>query len=160
MNNVRSITFGLFLLILAAVNGFAQVKKAPATSVYDSQLAQKLGADQYGMRQYVLVLLKTGPTEMKAGKERDQLFDGHLANIRRLADMGTLVMAGPFMAVKNDLRGLFIFNAATVEDAQKLTESDPAIKAGVLAAEYVPWYGSAALLTVNETHKKIAKENP
>jgi hypothetical protein len=33
-----------------------------------------------GMRQYVLVVLKTGPNKLPAGPERDAMFKGHFAN--------------------------------------------------------------------------------
>lgn len=34
---------------------------------------------------------------------------------------------------------------------------DPAVKAGVFVPDLTPWYGSAAMMVVNETHKKIQK---
>jgi hypothetical protein len=34
---------------------------------------------------------------------------------------------------------------------------DPAVKAGVFVADLTPWYGSAAMMLVSETHKKIEK---
>ena len=36
--------------------------------------------------------------------------------------------------------------------------TDPAVQAGRLVMELHPWYGSAALMTVNETHKRVAKK--
>ena len=130
-----------FLLLIFSFNLFAE------TPAYDSELAKKLGADDMGMRHYVLVILKTGPKDATIkGKERDDIFAGHFANIGRLADEGKLAIAGPFG--KNDIqyRGLFIFNVETVEEAQKLTETDPAVKAGIFETVEVPWYGSAALI--------------
>jgi hypothetical protein len=59
---------------------------------------------------------------------------------------------------KGELRGIYIFNVETVEAARKLTETDPAVKAGRLEMELHPWYGSAALMEVNETHNKIQKK--
>ena len=57
-----------------------------------------------------------------------------------------------------NLRGIYIFNVESVEEAKKLTETDPAIKAGSLVMELHPWYGSAALGLVNKYHDKISKE--
>ncbi|MFT3701073.1 MAG: YciI family protein [Agriterribacter sp.] len=82
----------------------------------------------------------------------------HLKNITRLADEGKLVVAGPFMD-DQPLRGIFIFNVATVEEAKKLTETDPAIKAGTLIMELHPWYGSAALMQIVSVHKKLTKKS-
>jgi len=133
-------------------------EKAPA---YDAALAKRLGADERGMKQYVLVILKTGPKDASIqGKERDEIFAGHFSNIERLANEGKLIVAGPFG--KNDLqfRGLFIFHATSVEEAQKLAGTDPAVKAGILELELIPWYGSASLMATPEIHKQIAKTNP
>ena len=55
-----------------------------------------MGADDYGMRQYVLVILKTGPTRVPDGEERDAMFRGHFANMQRLSKEGKLALAGPF----------------------------------------------------------------
>lgn len=58
-----------------------------------------------------------------------------------------------------DLRGIFIFNVESVEEAKKLTETDPAIKAGVLIMELHPWFGSAALVETPRIHRTIEKKN-
>lgn len=143
----------------------AQAPKEPAPTptavpapAFDAALAQKLGADDYGMRSYVLVILKTGPKPQPAGPERDEMFRGHFANIRRLAKEGKLVLAGPFEG-EGDWRGLFIFDAKNVEEAKKLTASDPVIASGEMIAEYHAYYGSAALKLVNETHARIQKKS-
>src|SRR4029078_3627044 len=130
----------------------------PANPTFDAELAKRLGADQMGMRNYVLVILKTGPKVIAPGKERDEIFKGHFANINRLATEGKLAVAGPFED-KNDWRGMFIFNVENVEDAQKLTATDPVVKSGLMVAEYHKLYCSAALMEVGNIHKKIAKEN-
>ena len=65
-----------------------------------------------------------------------------------------LVLAGPFLD-SGDIRGIYIFNVATLQEARELTETDPAIRSGRLEMELHPWYGSAALLKVTEIHKAI-----
>ncbi len=135
--------------------------KSSDKAVFDADLARKLGADDYGMKNYVLVILKTGPKDGEfKGKQRDDIFSGHMANIGRLADAGQLAVAGPFKKNEKGYRGLFVFNVATVEEAQKLVETDPAVKAGIFVVEMTPWYGSASLMATPEIHKKIAKSNP
>lgn len=130
-------------------------KTAPA---FDAELAKKLGADERGMRMFVLCILKTGPKDAEIqGKERQEIFAGHFANIHRLAEEGKLVVAGPFGKNDRSYRGLYIFNVTTVEEAETLVVSDPAVKAGVFLPELTPWYGSAAMLVVNETHRKLEK---
>lgn len=125
---------------------------------FDSVLAQKLGADDYGMRQYVMAFLKRGPNRSQDSTEAAMLQRAHLDNIGRLAEEGKLALAGPFLD-NGDLRGIYIFNVKTIEEAEELTKSDPAIQQGRLVMELHPWYGSAGLMQVNEIHNKIAKIN-
>jgi uncharacterized protein YciI len=128
----------------------------PAT--YDPDLAKRLGADERGMKTYVLCILKTGPKDGEVqGDERKAIFAGHFANIGRLADEGKLAVAGPFGKNEKSWRGLYVFNVATVEEAEKLVVLDPAVKAGVFVPELTPWYGSAALMVVSDTHKRLEK---
>ena len=62
---------------------------------YDKALADSLGGDDYGMKMYVLVMLKTGPTKINEKAKVDSLFAGHMQNINRLVDIGKLIVAGP-----------------------------------------------------------------
>lgn len=78
------------------------------TNTYDSALAKKLGADDYGMKKYVMAFLKTGPVEIKDSVQRRQLLMAHLKNIQRLAKEGKLILAGPFMDVKKLKASLFL----------------------------------------------------
>jgi uncharacterized protein YciI len=131
------------------------VEKAATT--YDARLAEELGADDYGMKQYVLAFLKAGPNRSQDSLEAAQLQRAHMDNIGRLAKEGKLILAGPFMD-GGALRGIYIFDVRTLEEAQALTATDPAIQAGRLEMELHPWYGSAALLKINEWHERLAKE--
>jgi uncharacterized protein YciI len=124
---------------------------------YDSVLAQKLGADAYGMKQYVMAFLKTGPNRDQDSATAAQLQRAHLDNIFWLADEGKLILAGPFLD-KGEIRGIYVFNVTTVEEAADLTSTDPAIKAGRLVMELHPWYGPAALMQVVEISNRISKE--
>ena len=149
----------LCTLILAAA-AFAQASQADPPSKYDADLAKKTGADDYGMKSYVFCILKTGPKdpEIKDKKQRDEIFAGHMANMDRLAKEGKLALAGPFGKNDRAYRGIFIFSVATVEEAQKLVETDPVIKSGMMIAELTPWYGSAATMLINDLHEKVAKK--
>lgn len=125
---------------------------------YDSTLAAAVGADEYGMKQYVMAYLKRGPNRDQDSATADALQKAHLENIMRMAEEGKLVVAGPFMD-EGDVRGIYIFNVATVEEAKALTETDPAIQAGRLEMELHPWYGSAALVLLNNLHKRVEKKS-
>lgn len=124
---------------------------------YDSLLAKQLGADQYGMRPYVMAFLKSGPNRTQDSLAAAELQRAHMDNISRLAEEGTLVFAGPFMD-DFDVRGIYIFAVETIEEARTLTATDPAVQAGRLEMELHPFYGSAALMQINEIHEKISKE--
>jgi len=144
------------LFVLSGVL-FAQ-KENPKSPKYDAKLNAKLGGDERGMKMYVLCILKTGPKDGEIkGKERDDIFAGHFANITRLADEGKLAVAGPFEPNARAYRGLYIFNVVTIEDAEKVVVLDPAVKAGIFVPELTLWYATAALMTVSETHKKLQK---
>ena len=124
----------------------------------DIELAHKLGADEYGMRKYVMAFLKAGPNRDHNQEEAQALQKAHLENIGKMADAGKLVLAGPFMD-DGELRGIYVFDVETVEEAIELTSTDPMIKKGRLIMEMHPWYGSAALMQVNEIHNKIQSVN-
>ncbi len=124
--------------------------------LFDQAYADHLGADEYGMRSYVMALLKSGPNRDQDSATRSALQRAHLDNIKRLAEDGKLVVAGPFLD-DSEIRGIYIFAVSTLEEAEELTLTDPAVKAGSLIMELHPWYGSAALMEVNEIHKQVAK---
>ncbi len=146
--------FSIILLFL--MSSFTSVDAQGAKEKYDSALAKRLHADEYGMKNYVFVLLKPGSNTSVDKKTEDSIFHGHLNNITRLANNGSLVLAGPFG--KNDLyRGLFVLNVSNFEEAKKLLETDPAIKAKLLDPEMFLWYGSASLQEVSKIHSKIQK---
>ena len=54
---------------------------------------------------------------------------------------------------------MFIFAVADIEEAKKLVATDPVIINGEMVAEFHKYYGSAALMQVNEAHSKIAKKS-
>jgi len=133
---------------------------APAKPGFDAELAKELGADAYGMRSYIFVTIKTGPNDDKITDEaeRAELFKGHFENMGRLADEGKLVLAGPFME-SPPLRGLFVFDVETIEEAKELVKGDPTVTSGVFELEFSKYYGSAALKKVNEIHANIQEKD-
>ena len=127
-----------------------------AETGFDSIMAQKVGADQYGMRKYVMAFLKKGPNRNLDSAKAAELQAAHMANIGKMAEAGKLALAGPFFG-NGELRGIYIFAVESLEEAEELTNSDPAIKEGSLIMELKEWYGSAALMQVNIIHKRISK---
>lgn len=135
-----------------------RVQAQSSATTYDKALADSLGADDYGMKMYTLVLLRTGPTQLQDKTQRDSLFRGHLQNIGRLAREGRLIVAGPLQKNDNHYEGIFIFNVKTKQEARSLLASDPAIAAGLLAVDIYGWYGSAALPLYLPYHDKVQKK--
>lgn len=152
------LSLGLILVLTNAV--FSQVvddkQKVAANPRYDSELAKKTGANEMGMRSFILVLLKSSGKPVPAGKERDEMFAGHFANMKKNAAEGKLVLAGPLDGV-DGMRGLFVFAVENIDDAKKLTETDPVISKGEMVAHYHKFYGNAGIMLLNEMYEKITK---
>lgn len=146
-------------LLPAPIAAAGEATEAEPASRYDAALAKSLGADERGMRSYVLVVLKTGPTRVPDGDRRKQMFEGHFANMQRLADEGKLVFAGPLDGV-DGWRGIFVFATEDIATAKSLVATDPVIENGEMVAEYHVLYGSAALMQVNDIHDRISRESP
>ena len=125
---------------------------------FDQKLADSLGADQYGMKTYYLVILQKGKAEITDKAKKSELMKGHMDNINKLAKDGKLIVAGP-MAEKNqnDYSGIFILDAKTKEEAESLVLTDPSIKSGIFDVEIYKWYGSAALPLYLKSHDKVTK---
>jgi len=97
------------------------------------------------MTKYVMGLLRKGPNWSAASTEETQrIQEGHMANIRKMAAGGKLVVAGPFTD-KGDVRGVFIFQQTSIEEARAMVYEDPAVKAGRLVVELHPWFAAAGL---------------
>ena len=126
---------------------------------YDSTLAKKFGADDYGMKTYMLVILKTGTNDTKDKSIIDSLFAGHMKNINRLVELNKLIVAGPLVKNEKTYRGIFILDVKTFEEANELLKTDPAVKEKLLDAELYQWYGSAALPDYLKASEKVAKYN-
>jgi uncharacterized protein YciI len=144
----------LFAFLLLSSIGFSQ----ETATKFDEKLAKSLNADEYGMKKYVFCLLKSGTNTTASKEETQKLFEGHMANINKLAKEGKLVIAGPFMENDRNYRGIYVFNVETIEEAKALVATDPAIKANLLEAELTPWYATAALQETLKIHEKISKK--
>jgi len=144
-------------MCVAACLTIVGVAQAGESAPYDGALAKRLGADERGMKSYVLVILKRGPKEPLSEAERSKLFQGHMANIQRLAADGKLVVAGPLAKNARDYAGIYVLNIGDVAAADALMATDPAVAAGAFAYEAYGWYGSAALQEVTALHARIDK---
>ena len=154
--------FSLLILLMSCnysinVENESEAKDTIPLELNEDHLSNA-GVDEYGMKKYVMAFLKRGPNRSHDSATAAKIQRDHLDNITRMADNGQLVLAGPFLD-NGEIRGIYIFNTSTVEEAKKLTETDPAVQAGRLIMELHPWYGSAALIEVNNLHKKFSKKD-
>lgn len=96
-------------------------------------------ADPHDVVGCYLGLLERPPHPPRlSAEELERIQEGHLANIRKMADAGALVIAGP---VENgdDLRGILIFRDLNVQRIRDLVAEDPAVQAGRLQLKLYRW---------------------
>src|SRR5688572_17858720 len=92
------------------------------------------------MAKVYLVLLKKGPAWTAEKTDATKAIQaGHMANIERLWKEKKLIVAGPG-GDDGDMRGVFVFDTDSLDEAKALAASDPAVKAGRLAPEFHSWW--------------------
>lgn len=113
------------------------------------------------LARYVFVWLKTGPeSARKSAEERKAIFEGHMANIKRLADEGKLVIAGPFDKPRDPAwRGIFVMNVPTEKEARALVATDPGVQSGVFVMDLRPMTAPATLRDVPRLDKELNAES-
>lgn len=151
------------LAIAGVMFGQQQVANDSTTAnpKFDKELARKLGGDDYGMKSYILVILKTGKATITDKELINESFTAHMANINRLVEEGKLIVAGPLGMNSNNYRGIFILQSVgSLDDAKELLQTDLAIKNGLLDFDLYTWYGSAALPEYLPVSDKIWKLKP
>jgi uncharacterized protein YciI len=107
-----------------------------ASSLAPGHTVESRGSDR--MTTVYIAFLRKGPlwTESHGASA---LQEAHLANIRAMWRARKLIVAGP-LGDDGDLRGIFLFQVPSLEEAKALTATDPAIKEGRLVAEIHPWW--------------------
>lgn len=152
---MKIITFLTLTILLL----FFETTQAQTTNQYDSALAKKLNADDYGMKNYVFVLLKKGSVTIADKKVRDSIFRGHMANITRLASENKLILAGPMSDNDKSYEGIFVFNTSSIDEAKQWLNTDPAVQSKDLDYELYAWYCTAALQEIPALHKQVQKKS-
>jgi uncharacterized protein YciI len=125
----------LFLFALTALSQQPAAPTPKAPSMPDN------------MEMYQLGFLKKGPkwTPEKTA-ETARIQEGHMAHLAAMHEAGPLVVAGPVGAGAGDLRGILVFKGISTEEAIRMASEDPAVKAGRLAVEVVPWWVEKGVL--------------
>jgi uncharacterized protein YciI len=113
---------------------------------------------------YYLVILRRGAAwTPQETPETQRIQAEHLGHLRHMAEAGKLVVAGPFDEQQDPTaRGLCLYKTETLEEARKLAEEDPAVKAGRLKVELMAWYTEKGALTfpLAESYARAAREKP
>ena len=149
---MRHFFFSLAVILTTALSAQTPNPK------YDKAFADSLGAGEYGLKKYVLVILRTGSNKTTDKRFIDSCFKGHFTNMGVMSKVGKLVVAGPFSKNDKNYRGIFILNVTTVEEAKELVKNDSAVKENLLEPEYIVWNGSAALPMYLMYHEKLEKD--
>jgi uncharacterized protein YciI len=151
----------LFTSLISFGQSNAEQDSLIANPNFDQALAEKLKGDDYGMKSYFLVILKTGANTTSDQELISESFRGHMDNINRLVEEGKLVVAGPLGKNENKYRGIFILdNVKSIEEANEILQADLAIKNGLLDYDVFTWYGSAALPEYLPFSDRIWKTKP
>ena len=98
-------------------------------------------AKKYNMKTYYLVFLKKGANRSQDSATVQKLQEAHIAHLTKMGALGKMDIAGPVTS-DTDLRGICIYNVATKEEAEKLANEDPMVKAGRLMVEVLPFYSA------------------
>jgi uncharacterized protein YciI len=95
-----------------------------------------------------LVILRSGDAPPPLTEdEADELQRQHLAYRAELGRRGVLVANGPTRERSNPtIRGLSIF-ACSLDEARRLTEEDPGVRAGVFGYDVMEWWTRAGAVS-------------
>jgi uncharacterized protein YciI len=101
-----------------------------------------------GQSDYVFVWLKTGPHSAEhTDADRKSIFEGHMANMKKLSAAHALIVAGPFGQGRHDAedRGIFVFDVSQLDAARLLVDTDPGVESGEFRAVMWPMRSSSTL---------------
>ena len=96
----------------------------------------------YVMKTYFMAFLKKGPVRDQDSTTAMQLQMAHLSHLDSLYQAGKVCQVGPFGANDTDMQGIAIYTTETREEAQMLANMDPAVKAGRLVIDIIPWWAA------------------
>ncbi len=86
--------------------------------------------------EYFVVLYRPGPGWLEGKTIREQPISEHVGYMKKLKELGTLVLGGPF---KDSAGAMAILECEGWEVATQFVADDPAIQTQLFAAEIHPW---------------------
>jgi uncharacterized protein YciI len=94
---------------------------------------------EFDTYQFVLLRRPKGASQLEEA-EAEELQSLHLGHLVAMKEAGLLRAAGPLREQPDqDWRGICIYQVATVEEARRLAELDPSVRAGQLAVDVMIW---------------------
>lgn len=136
--------FGIFLVVFCFSCGSNTViypDKTLEKKTNHETFSYKEGDTTYVMQKYFLVLLKKGPNRSQSKEETEEIQKNHMAHISWLAEQNYISIAGP-SENHETVSGFLLFNTETIKQADSLAKLDPAVKAGRLEVETLPWWAA------------------
>jgi uncharacterized protein len=143
------------LLCSALFAGAAGAQGSPTSAPEKDKPAQATpknkapAVPQVEFEKHYLVILRRGPSwTPEVTPEVERIQAAHLAHLGRMAESGKMVIAGPFGEQQDPtFRGMCLYKTETLEEARKLAEEDPAVKAGRLKVEAMAWFTEKGYMT-------------
>jgi uncharacterized protein YciI len=143
----RRVVLAVLGLVLAGCES-APPSRARTPAAPGAPAAAPASDEAVPMERFYLVLLRRGPSwTPEQTPEVKAVLEGHMANIRRLAQEGKLALAGPFLEQEGAgaLAGLFVLRVGSREEALAVAGTDPGVQSGRFAIEIFPWLGPQSL---------------
>lgn len=122
----------VFLILILMFFGMSFVMNGQEKNIIEKK---------YEMKTYYLVFLKKGENRAQDSVTVKKLQEQHIAHLDKMANDGKMDICGPLLE-EGDIRGICIYNVATKEEAEKLANEDPMVKAGRLKVEVHPFYSA------------------
>jgi uncharacterized protein YciI len=87
-----------------------------------------------------VAFLRKGPAwrVLETPEEKEQQ-NRHLAFLKSLYETGIILVYGPTVDAPDDLRGLAVLKAVSPEEARRIMDNDPHVRAGHLVIDIVTW---------------------
>lgn len=93
------------------------------------------------LERFSFVLLRRGP---RADEFSDEDLEGlqaaHLAHLASMSERGVMAVAGPFSEQPDETWRGFCLYTIELEEARRLAESDPSVRAGRMAVQVFYWW--------------------
>jgi uncharacterized protein YciI len=97
---------------------------------------------------YELVLLRRPEGRPEIEDESAELLQRqHLGHLANMTEAGYVKVVGPLEGQPDESwRGVCIYQVGSLEEARRLAEMDPAVRAGQLSVEVMRWYTAKGAL--------------